>query len=106
LKKAPLPAVAMTGEITLTGRVLPIGGLKEKLLAAKRSFIRKVVIPARNESDLNDIPKYVTRGMEIVRVQNMDQAMENIFPKGTFRKRSRRTAKTSASKRVTGHAAK
>jgi ATP-dependent Lon protease len=106
LKKAPLPAVAMTGEITLTGRVLPIGGLKEKLLAAKRSFIRKVIIPARNEPDLNEIPRYVLRGMDIVKVQNMDQAMQAIFPKGTLRKRTRRTTRTRDGKKVAGNEAR
>ena len=67
--------VAMTGEITLRGRVLPIGGLKEKLLAAHRGGIRKVVIPKENEKDLKDIPKLVTRQMEIVPVEHMDEVL-------------------------------
>ena len=67
--------VAMTGEITLRGRVLPIGGLKEKLLAAHRGGIRKVVIPSENEKDLKDIPKVVTRQMEIVPVEHMDEVL-------------------------------
>ena len=67
--------VAMTGEITLRGRVLPIGGLKEKLLAAHRGGIRKVVIPKENEKDLKDIPKVVTRQMEIVPVEHMDEVL-------------------------------
>jgi ATP-dependent Lon protease len=67
--------VAMTGEITLRGRVLPIGGLKEKLLAAHRGGIRKVLIPMENEKDLKDIPKVVLRQMEIVPVDHMDEVL-------------------------------
>ncbi len=67
--------VAMTGEITLRGRVLPIGGLKEKLLAAHRGGIRKVVIPKENEKDLKDIPKVVLRQMDIVPVEHMDEVL-------------------------------
>ncbi|MDL2269090.1 endopeptidase La [Desulfosarcina sp. OttesenSCG-928-A07] len=67
--------VAMTGEITLRGRVLPIGGLKEKLLAAHRGGVRKVIIPAENEKDLKDIPATVTDQMEVVRVTHMDEVL-------------------------------
>ena len=67
--------VAMTGEITLRGRVLPIGGLKEKMLAAHRGGIRKVIIPKENEKDLRDIPKVVTRQMKVVTVEHMDEVL-------------------------------
>jgi len=67
--------VAMTGEITLRGRVLPIGGLKEKLLAALRGGIRKVLIPKDNEKDLADIPDNVKKGLEIVPVTNVDEVL-------------------------------
>jgi len=67
--------VAMTGEITLRGRVLPIGGLKEKMLAAHRGGIRKVIIPKENEKDLKDIPKVVTRQMKVVTVEHMDEVL-------------------------------
>ena len=67
--------VAMTGEITLRGRVLPIGGLKEKMLAAHRGGIQKVIIPQENEKDLKDIPKLVTRQMEVVTVEHMDEVL-------------------------------
>ena len=67
--------VAMTGEITLRGRVLPIGGLKEKMLAAHRGGIQKVIIPKENEKDLKDIPKLVTRQMEVVTVEHMDEVL-------------------------------
>jgi ATP-dependent Lon protease len=67
--------VAMTGEITLRGRVLPIGGLKEKLLAAHRGGIKTVIIPKENEKDLKDIPKVVTRQIKIVSVEHMDEVL-------------------------------
>lgn len=74
--KAPVAAdVAMTGEITLRGRVLPIGGLREKLLAAKSVGIRKVLIPFANREDLTEIPSEVTEGMEIVPVKTMDEVL-------------------------------
>ncbi|MEQ1901716.1 MAG: endopeptidase La [Devosia sp.] len=67
--------VAMTGEVTLRGRVLPIGGLKEKLLAALRFGIKTVLIPAENVRDLKEIPEIVTKGMEIVPVSRMDEVL-------------------------------
>jgi ATP-dependent Lon protease len=69
--------VAMTGEITLRGRVLPIGGLKEKLLAALRGGIKKVLIPADNAKDLADIPASVKNGLEIIPVARMDEVLQN-----------------------------
>jgi ATP-dependent Lon protease len=67
--------IAMTGEITLRGRVLPIGGLKEKLLAALRSGIRTVLIPAENAKDLADVPDNVKSGLEIIPVATVDEVM-------------------------------
>jgi len=69
--------VAMTGEITLRGRVLPIGGLKEKLLAALRGGIKKVVIPKDNEKDLAEIPDNVKKGLDIVAISTVDQVLEH-----------------------------
>ncbi|HUQ36031.1 MAG TPA: endopeptidase La [Aestuariivirga sp.] len=69
--------VAMTGEITLRGRVLPIGGLKEKLLAALRGGIKKVLIPEENAKDLAEIPDSVKNGMEIIPVAMMDDALRH-----------------------------
>ena len=69
--------LAMTGEVTLRGRVLPIGGLKEKLLAALRGGIKKVLIPEDNAKDLAEIPDSVKNGMEIVPVSRMDQVLEH-----------------------------
>ena len=69
--------IAMTGEITLRGRVLPIGGLKEKLLAALRGGIKTVLIPKENEKDLAEIPDNVKRGMEIIPVAVVDEVLEH-----------------------------
>ena len=68
--------VAMTGEVTLRGRILPIGGLKEKLLAAHRGGIKTVLIPKDNEKDLTELPDNVKRGLEIVPVSLVDQVLE------------------------------
>ena len=68
--------VAMTGEITLRGRVLPIGGLKEKLLAAKNAGIRKVLIPQENQPDLEDISSEITKGLEILPVSHMNEVLK------------------------------
>jgi ATP-dependent Lon protease len=68
--------VAMTGEVSLRGRVLPIGGLKEKLLAAHRRQMARVLIPAENEKDLADIPDNVLEAMEIIPVTHMDQVLD------------------------------
>jgi ATP-dependent Lon protease len=67
--------VAMTGEVTLRGRVLPIGGLKEKLLAALRGGIGTVLIPAENEKDLAEIPASVKEELEIIPVDHVDQVL-------------------------------
>ena len=68
--------IAMTGEVTLRGRVLPIGGLKEKLLAALRGGIKIVLIPEENAKDLVEIPDSVKNGLEIVPVARMDQVLQ------------------------------
>jgi ATP-dependent Lon protease len=68
--------VAMTGEVTLRGRVLPIGGLKEKLLAAHRGGIKTVMIPIDNEKDLAEIPENVKHGLEIIPVKTVDEVLE------------------------------
>jgi ATP-dependent Lon protease len=74
--------VAMTGEVTLRGRVLPIGGLKEKLLAALRGGIKTVLIPKDNEKDLEDIPDNVKEGMEIIPVAIVDEVLQHALVKG------------------------
>ncbi len=74
-KRSARRDLAMTGEITLLGRVLPIGGLKEKILAAHRGRIKKVIIPRENEKDLKDIPSNVLKQIEIIFVENMDEVL-------------------------------
>ncbi len=69
--------IALTGEITLRGRVLPIGGLKEKLLAALRGGIKKVIVPKENEKDLADIPNNVKKSLEIVPVTSVEEVLEH-----------------------------
>lgn len=77
LMKIPVKnTVAMTGEITLRGRVLPIGGLKEKILAAVRGGIQTVIIPKENEKDLKEINPKILKGLEIVMVENMDEVLK------------------------------
>jgi ATP-dependent Lon protease len=68
--------VAMTGEVTLTGQVLPIGGLKEKLLAAHRAGIRQVIIPKENEKDLVDMPKKIIDDIKITPVEHADEVLK------------------------------
>lgn len=76
LTKTPVRKdVAMTGEITLQGRVLPIGGLKEKLLSALRGGIKTVIIPKDNEKDLAEIPDIVTKGMKIIPVKEVSEVL-------------------------------
>jgi ATP-dependent Lon protease len=67
--------VAMTGEITLRGRVLPIGGLKEKLLAALRGGVKRVIIPEENAKDLAEIPDNVKEGMDIITAASIDDVL-------------------------------
>jgi ATP-dependent Lon protease len=74
--------IAMTGEITLRGRVLPIGGIKEKVLGAHRAGIRRVLLPTRNEADLDDIPADLRGEMELVLIDSIDQVLrEALTPK-------------------------
>ena len=68
--------LAMTGEVTLTGQVLPIGGLKEKLLAAHRAGIKEVLLPKDNEKDLKDLPKKVKEDIKITLVSNVDEVLK------------------------------
>lgn len=98
LTKVPIRAdVAMTGEITLRGRVSAIGGLKEKLLAALRGGIRTVLIPGENRKDLADIPANVTRDLKIVPVKWIDEVLDlalerPLTPKKAGKEKARKTA--------------
>jgi ATP-dependent Lon protease len=67
--------VAMTGEITLRGKVMPIGGVKEKVLAAKRAGIKTVILPEKNKNDLQDVPEELRKEMDFIFVDNIDQVI-------------------------------
>ena len=69
-------SVAMTGEVTLYGEVLPIGGLKEKMLAALRAGIKTVIIPEKNVKDLEEIPQEIKGGLQIIPVKNVTQVLD------------------------------
>ncbi len=71
--------IAMTGEITLRGKVLPVGGIREKVLAAHRAGIRKVLLPKENERDIDDIPEKVRKKMEFVLIENVDDALREVL---------------------------
>ena len=73
------PLVAMTGEVTLRGRVLPIGGLKEKVLAAKNAGVKKVLVPVDNQKDIDEISDEIKEGIEIIFVESMDQVIKQAF---------------------------
>jgi ATP-dependent Lon protease len=68
--------LAMTGEITITGQVLPIGGLREKLLAAQRAEIKRVIVPRENEPDLEDLPDETRKALKLVLVDNVGEVLE------------------------------
>jgi ATP-dependent Lon protease len=90
--------VAMTGEVTLRGRVLPIGGLKEKALAAKRMGIKTVIIPKRNKKDLEDIPKYIKKDMQFVFAETMDDVLKVALKKVKQRKQKASARRPSVKK--------
>ena len=82
MAKIPVRAdVAMTGEVTLRGRVLPIGGLKEKLLAAKKAGMKLVLVPVKNRPDVEELDKEITEGMEVRFVTEMAEVIEQAFVK-------------------------
>lgn len=83
LRHQPVSAdTAMTGEITLRGRVLPVGGIREKILAAARGGVRRVILPSANRDDLLEVPRDVRRQLRIVRVQTVEDALAAIFGQG------------------------
>ena len=81
LKGKPVPhEIAMTGELTLSGRVLPVGGIKEKILAARRAGVKTVILPKKNEENLDDIPDYVKREMTLVLVEHVQEVLDLTLP--------------------------
>jgi ATP-dependent Lon protease len=81
LKGKPVPhEIAMTGELTLSGRVLPVGGIKEKILAARRAGVKTVILPKENEKNLEDIPAYVKKEMKLVLVEHIQEVFDLTLP--------------------------
>jgi ATP-dependent Lon protease len=99
--------VAMTGEVTLRGRALAIGGLKEKAMAAHRGGIRTIIIPRENEKDVKDIPKEVVKDLKIILVDHVDQVLVNALEvknaKEIFKARAERGS--GVKPQYTGHTA-
>jgi ATP-dependent Lon protease len=89
--------VAMTGEITLSGLVLPIGGIREKSLAARRVGIKTVILPALNEPDLEELPEEIRREMTFVPVETLEQVIKVAIPDGAM-------VQTSDAQTVSSHA--
>jgi ATP-dependent Lon protease len=80
LSKRPVSKeVAMTGEITLRGKVLPVGGIKDKVLAADRAGVKKVILPKENEKDLEEVPREVKDRLQFILVDHIDQALEVVL---------------------------
>ncbi|NLG12238.1 MAG: endopeptidase La, partial [Elusimicrobia bacterium] len=103
LKGMPVnPEIAMTGEITLQGKVLKIGGLKSKILAAHRSGIKKIIIPQENEKDLKEIPAKVIAALDIIMVKNIDEVVEKsiIGWEGKNKKKRKSNTAKQGKKRV------
>lgn len=93
--KAVRKDVAMTGEVTLRGRVLPIGGIKEKAIAARRMGVKTVLLPKRNLKDLDELPKYVTKDLTFIPVETMDEVLAHAL-KGKKRKPEKKKQKQAA----------
>jgi ATP-dependent Lon protease len=86
-QQPPKPGIAMTGELTLTGRILPIGGLKEKLLSAIRNGMNKVLLPADNKDDWEELDKDVREALSVEFVENADEAFMLLFDKSILKKK-------------------
>ncbi|MEZ5557254.1 MAG: endopeptidase La [Pseudomonadales bacterium] len=79
--RRPGPRLAMTGELTLSGRVYPVGGIREKLLAAKRQRIRTVILPAANQRDYDEVPDHIRQGIQVHFVETFDEVSQLAFPR-------------------------
>lgn len=112
IKKPVRRDLAMTGEVTLRGRVLPIGGLKEKMMAAHRSNIKTVLVPKLNENDLKDVPSKILKSMKVVLVEHMDEVLdhaivlkegESLFLEPDIEENPAFIPKTEGSPEITAH---
>ncbi len=90
--KPVLANVAMTGEVTLSGKVLPVGGIKEKVLAARRAGLDTVILPRENEKDLDDVPKYLRKEMKFILVDDVSQVLSNALVDGRAKPRARKVS--------------
>ncbi len=88
----------MTGEITLGGSVLPIGGVKEKFLAAHRAGVREIILPKRSEAELDDVPAEVLKDLTIHKVETMEEVISIAFPEGAKLKRKSKAKPKSKTK--------
>ncbi len=88
LKSKPVPReIAMTGELTLSGRVLPVGGIKEKILAARSAGVKTVILPKENEKNLDDIPDYIRKELNLVLVDHIQEVLDLVLPLQSSTKR-------------------
>ncbi|MBX2825506.1 MAG: endopeptidase La [Gammaproteobacteria bacterium] len=85
LNRAPVKGIAMTGEITLTGKVLPVGGIREKVIAAKRTGIKILILPEANKRDYDELPRHIVTGMKVHYAQHYDDAYKVLFPQSKRR---------------------
>lgn len=81
IDKPVVNELAMTGELTLTGRILPVGGIKEKIVAAKRAGIKTIILPYDNERDYDEVPDYIREGLQVHFVEHYDEVFNIVFPK-------------------------
>jgi ATP-dependent Lon protease len=92
--QAPEVDLAMTGELTLSGVVMPIGGVKEKMIAARRAGVKTMILPEENRADYEDLDEYITRGITLHFVRSFDDVRRICFPKGS-RPPARQTRRAS-----------
>lgn len=87
-REAPLITVAMTGELTLTGQVLPVGGIREKVIAARRQKIATLILPEANRSDFEELPEYLREGLKVHFAQHYSDVYRACFEGGNPKRRS------------------
>ena len=81
LNKKPVRNIAMTGELTLTGQVFPVGGIREKVIAARRAGIRELILPADNRGDYEEIPEHIRKGFKVRFAEQFSDVAAILFPK-------------------------